>query len=256
MNNISSLFGFTDLPAPLIRRVRTCAICNTEGHNAMSCDDQCIIERTRMIQSVLLSNSSVSYDEIQSVWCKIRTCNHPPTFWRRVWLKLRELITSPADDIGIINRDYLEYLLREPSELIIEENYKNRLYEIIVRMRRDIVIMQNRYVPIVEHIERSLSILEPESIQEPIVYNEQPKQIRFKMDSNPSNYYEQLNCPVCFDHITVDKRIAFNCAHVFCAECAPKIIKTKKCPTCRETIEQIRFTAEIRPEVFNVLSDL
>ena len=82
------------------------------------------------------------------------------------------------------------------------------------------------------------------------------KQFIFKMDSDTSNYYNHVDCPVCFEKITSENHIALNCAHTFCTQCIPKILKTKKCPSCRELIKELRFTPNINPEAFNVLSSL
>lgn len=226
-SHLSSIFGLTDTETPRPRRVYTCSICNTEGHNAMSCSDPCINERYIMIQ-LLLSNyprTMVSYDTIQNIRRKITSCNHNHTFWRRVWLKLRELITIL--DTGEINRDHLEFILREPSQLVNAQRYKERVYQLIAT---------------VEHVPR----------RKP-AYSQQSTQICFKMDFDTSKYYEQTNCPICFDSILTDKCIALNCSHIFCTECAPSILKTTKCPICRESIEQIRFTSNINPDAFNAI---
>ena len=270
MNNISYLLGFTDPPDPRPRRTYTCSICNTEGHNAMSCSDSCITERYITIQ-LLLSNYPrimVSFDAIQNIRLEIISCNHTHTFWRRVWLKLRELINVP--DIGEINRDNLEFILRDPSLLANAENYKERIYHLITKVEQDVVIAQNNGVSIDEYLginnEGIMTGLAGETIPNVMIRRHMPQpkptysqpsiQIRFKMDSDTSNYYDLTNCPICFEELCNDKRIALNCAHVFCTDCTPDILKTKICPICRESIEQIRFTPDISSDAFNTISSL
>ena len=110
-SHLSSFFGLTETQSPRQRRAYTCSICNTEGHNAMSCSDPCINERFHTVQ-LLLSNyprTMVSYGAIQNIRNEIVLCRHNHAFWRRVWLKLRELITIL--DNGEINRDNLEFIL-------------------------------------------------------------------------------------------------------------------------------------------------
>ena len=43
-SHLSSIFGLADTQSPRQRRAYTCSICNTEGHNAMSCSDSCNIK--------------------------------------------------------------------------------------------------------------------------------------------------------------------------------------------------------------------
>ena len=269
-NQISSLLGLTDTQTPRPRRAYTCSICNTEGHNAMSCSDPCINERSIIIQ-LLLSNYPrimVSYDAIQNIRREIVSCNHNHTFWRRVWLKLRELINIL--DTGEINRDNLEFILREPSQLVNAQIYKERIYQLITKVEHDVIIAQNNGVSIDEYLGINNEGIMVGLAGEPItnvmveryvarrkpVFNQQSTQICFKMDFDTSKYYEQTNCPICFDPILTDKCIALNCSHIFCTGCTPSILKTTKCPICRESIEQIRFTSNINPDAFNALSFL
>ena len=266
-NQISSLLGLTDTQTPRPRRAYTCSICNTEGHNAMSCSDPCINERYITIH-LLLSNYPrimVSYDAIQNIRREITSCNHTHGFWRRVWLKLRELITIL--DTGEINRDNLEFILREPSQLVNAQHYKERIYQLIATVEHDVVNAQNNGVTIDEYLglnnEGVMVGLAGETITNVMVeryvarqkpaYSQQSTQICFKMDFDTSKYYEQTNCPICFDPILTDKCIALNCSHIFCTECAPSILKTTKCPICRKSIEQIRFTSNINPDAFNAI---
>lgn len=270
MNNISYLLGLTDPPDPRPRRIYICSICNTEGHNAISCSAPCINERYIMIQ-LLLSNYPrimVSYDAIQNIRLEIISCNHTHTFWRRVWLKLRELIN--VRDVGEINRDHLEFILRDPSLLANAENYKERVYQLITKVEQDVVIAQTNGVPIDEYlginIEGFMTGIAGETIPNVMTgrhipppkptYSQPSTHIRFKMDSDTSNYYELTNCPVCFEELCNEKRIAFNCAHAFCTDCAPSILKTKNCPICRELIEEVRFTPDISSDAFNSISSL
>jgi hypothetical protein len=52
-----------------------------------------------------------------------------------------------------------------------------------------------------------------------------------------------------------DNTVSFDCNHVTCTLCAPKVIKmvAGNCPTCREQISRINFTGKISPDAFNVL---
>ena len=159
-NSLSSILGLTDTQTPRPRRAYTCSICNTEGHNAMSCSDPCINERYITIH-LLLSNYPrimVSYDAIQNIRREITSCNHNHTFWRRVWLKLRELINIL--DTGEINRDNLEFILREPSLLANVQNYKERLYQLITKVEDDVRIAQNGGVSIDEYLGLNLPVSE------------------------------------------------------------------------------------------------
>jgi hypothetical protein len=183
-------------------------------------------------------------------------------------LKLRELINIP--DIGEINRDNLEFILRDPSLLANAENYKERVYQLITKVEQDIVIAQNSGVSIDEYLginnEGIMTGLAGETIPNVMIqrhmpqpkptYSQQSTHIHYKMDSDTSNYYELTNCPVCFEELCNEKRIAFNCAHAFCTDCAPSILKTKNCPICRESIKQIRFTSDISSVAFNSISSL
>ena len=277
-SHLSSFFGLADTQSPRQRRAYTCSICNTEGHNAMSCSDSCINERYIMVR-LLLSNYPrimVSHDAIHNIGYEIASCNRNHAFWRRVWLKLRELITIL--DTGEINRDNLEFILREPSLLANVQNYKERLYQLITKVGRDVSIAQNSGVSIDEYL--GLNLPNSEQMERyvvglageqahtnimmhreypqtpPPVYFREEKQFIFKMDSDTSNYYNHVDCPVCFEKMTSENHIALNCAHTFCTQCTQKILKTKKCPSCREPIKEIRFTPNINPEAFNALSSL
>lgn len=45
---------------------------------------------------------------------------------------------------------------------------------------------------------------------------------------------DRFCCGICFTH---DKDTAFSCGHVFCGECARKLVATKGfCPICRKTV--------------------
>jgi hypothetical protein len=210
----------------------------------------------------------VSYDAIQNIRREIVSCNHNHTFWRRVWLKLRELINIL--DTGEINRDNLEFILREPSQLVNAQIYKERIYQLITKVEHDVIIAQNNGVSIDEYLginnEGIMTGLAGETIPNVMIQRHMPQpkptysqpstHIRFKMDSDTSNYYELSNCPVCFEELCNEKRIAFNCAHAFCTDCAPSILKTKNCPICRESIEEVRFTPDISSDAFNSISSL
>ena len=277
-SHLSSFFGLTETQSPRQRRAYTCSICNTEGHNAMSCSDPCINERYHTVQ-LLLSNyprTMVSYGAIQNIRNEIVLCHRTHAFWRRVWLKLHELITIL--DTGEINRDNLEFILREPSLLANVQNYKERLYQLITKVEDDVRISQNGVVsideyvglnlPVSEQMERYLVGLAGEPVPTnimmhreypqtpPLMSIREEKQFIFKMDSDTSNYYNHVDCPVCFEKITSENHIALNCAHTFCTQCIPEILKTKRCPSCRESIKELRFTPNINPEAFNALSSL
>jgi hypothetical protein len=253
-------------------RTYTCSICKLEGHNATSCSDPCINERVILIELLIFTNTPTD-TTIQNVLLKIQACQHLPTFWRRVWLIMRELVHSQTVWWDI-NRDYLEFILSSPSQLVTADDYKRRLFELIAVIEQDIRLQEEVGVepePIVDpepftepdHIVEE-ELWYPQNIPEQIQTHtwvqipihqqiNYDQQICFKMDTDMSVYYDHVDCPVCFDKITCDKCIALNCSHVFCTNCTPNIVKTRKCPICREQITQIRFTPSISPEAFNGL---
>jgi hypothetical protein len=61
-------------------------------------------------------------------------------------------------------------------------------------------------------------------------------------------------CPICFDHITLDTRAQTGCNHSFCIECIKEYIifnenkKILSCPCCRKSIKIIKLVNKIEME--------
>jgi hypothetical protein len=55
--------------------------------------------------------------------------------------------------------------------------------------------------------------------------------------------------------LNTDNTVSFDCNHVTCTLCAPKVLTmvAGNCPTCREKISRINFTRNLSPDAFNAL---
>ena len=81
--------------------------------------------------------------------------------------------------------------------------------------------------------------------------------IETHMDPLDTDYFINVDCPICMDPQTPGNTIALNCRHTCCANCLKQSLKpsTKnQCFTCRVEITQIRFKPDIAPEHFNTIS--
>lgn len=57
------------------------------------------------------------------------------------------------------------------------------------------------------------------------------------LSKNETGYFD---CPICYDTITIDKRVTISCNHNFCVSCTVQLLKTchqesrnATCPMCR-----------------------
>jgi hypothetical protein len=95
------------------------------------------------------------------------------------------------------------------------------------------------------------SILEPPPQPEPTL------KIKFQMVSNDTEFInKEEDCACCINPLEPDNTVSFDCNHVTCTKCAPKVIKmvASNCPICREKISTIKFTRSLSIETFNALS--
>ena len=69
-------------------------------------------------------------------------------------------------------------------------------------------------------------------------------------DTDPT---EEISCCVCLENTKLNSIVAFQCGHGCCSECATICLKniSKKCPMCRNNIEEIRISRDIPLETFN-----
>ena len=79
--------------------------------------------------------------------------------------------------------------------------------------------------------------------------------IKFRMDVSATNYTTDDACPICMETLSSENTVAMSCSHGFCSSCTGEFIKrcNGKCPSCRETITEVRFKPDLCPESFNSL---
>ena len=79
--------------------------------------------------------------------------------------------------------------------------------------------------------------------------------VRLVMASDDSEFVKETDCVCCLNPLSQDNTVSFDCNHVTCSICAPKVLKmvAGHCPTCRNTISKVNFTQNLSPDVFNAL---
>jgi hypothetical protein len=62
-----------------------------------------------------------------------------------------------------------------------------------------------------------------------------------------SSFHQETDCIVCMNELNSKNLVAFNCNHVVCVTCAPKIIRmvAGKCPCCRDQITAVRLMSTV-----------
>lgn len=79
--------------------------------------------------------------------------------------------------------------------------------------------------------------------------------IKFRMDVSATKYTTDDACPICMETLSSENTVAMSCSHGFCSSCTGEFINrcNGKCPSCRETITEVRFKPDLCPESFNSL---
>jgi hypothetical protein len=85
--------------------------------------------------------------------------------------------------------------------------------------------------------------------------NQVKPRIKFQMDSMASDYMSIETCACCLEDLSTVNTVALACKHAFCSACTGEFINkcNGTCPSCRESITEVRFKPNILPENFNSL---
>lgn len=80
-----------------------------------------------------------------------------------------------------------------------------------------------------------------------------PRSLSLKMVSDfQENYTVDTECSICYDRMP---NIGLPCKHTFCGECTVKFAKkSRSCPLCRCSFQEINICPNIEPEEFNKIS--
>lgn len=80
-----------------------------------------------------------------------------------------------------------------------------------------------------------------------------PRSLSLKMVSDfQENYTVDTECSICYDRMP---NIGLPCKHTFCGECTVKFSKkSRSCPLCRCSFQEINICRNIEPEEFNKIS--
>lgn len=80
-----------------------------------------------------------------------------------------------------------------------------------------------------------------------------PRSLSLKMVSDfQENYTVDTECSICYDRMP---NIGLPCKHTFCGECTVKFAKkSRSCPLCRCSFQEINICPNIGPEEFNKIS--
>ena len=80
-----------------------------------------------------------------------------------------------------------------------------------------------------------------------------PRSLSLKMVSDfQENYTVDTECSICYERMP---NIGLPCKHTFCGECTVKFAKkSRSCPLCRCSFQEINICHNIGPEEFNKIS--
>ena len=243
----------------LVIFIMVCSICKDIEHNASSCNGPLITEWAEKIKSfwVVGHNNSPVNDEAVKEWVRTTRIKMPTI--NRLWCKLDSYYYQTWSLFlrGNEGDQYAEILFIRSKPNTVTE-FKERIANYIRPVEPEIDM--DRIIE--ERDERMRIRLHQRNVRElarltRLVSREPIKpDIQIKMVTDNLNFFPEIDCVACLNPLNSGNTVAFNCNHVTCATCAPKVIKmvASQCPTCRNKINTIQFTPNILPDEYNNLS--
>tara|TARA_B100000524_G_C23609889_1_gene355789 strand:+ start:132 stop:938 length:807 start_codon:yes stop_codon:yes gene_type:complete len=260
-----------------------CSICEQDDCRAQRCNSDIVNQTISWVKGYWLgenmpdgwSDGSVKY------WARSTRIGLP--FWRRVWTSLEHEYNRRAY-WRIEDREHpvIKFVRPKPNSIVafrqrIEEYQRPAELPVVPpgRPPPQSVVIEPQLLPFEPQelpldLSREYRLLRREidqamtnnriRVNRQIQANEAKKNatknIKIMMDDEVESYYMNETCAICFNDITSNDVLAFNCKHTFCGSCAVQTIKKTNlaCPTCREKITEIRFKPTTKKETFNELS--
>ena len=206
-----------------------CSICNSPGHRANKCNGEFVqmwVSRLGIFWLGDPRGNSIANDERVRVWARESRFGLP--VWKRLWKEM---------DRGLSER---------AAWLPAYSNFVRPIPQTIAGFKERIANYVRPNLP---------SILEPPPQPQPEPNPAPVLKIKLQMVSDDTEFRKEDDCVCCLNPLNPDNTISFDCNHVTCTQCAPKVIKmvAGNCPTCRENISTINFTHNVSTDAFNAL---
>ncbi len=208
-----------------------CSICNSQSHRANKCEDRIVRMWGRRLMLFWLGDPRLqneafrrnATDEQVMEWAQDNRLGIAG--WKRFWNKLDEIL---ADTSIAWRPSYVNFIRPFPQT---PRAFKERIAN-YTRMNMHSLLHH---------------LLPP--VPQPAL------PIKLQMVPDDSEFFEETDCVCCLNPLNQDNTVSFDCNHVTCTLCAPKVIKmvASNCPTCREKISTIKFTRNLSPELFCTL---
>jgi len=205
-------------------RRKHCGLCRQPNHNVRKCPQIDVLDAQNLetVQHFLLEN------EVFSIYEGLR--------YRFSWLLNKELIELRA----LSRKHNLAYELMDKRDMY---RALKRIY--VENSLRNIEDRFFSHQTEFFHLLNSISIIEffindfEETIQWPISYT---------FHSTDFKDTEISDCPVCYDLVSAENAIQFNCSHTLCNTCFSKYnfilerdsTNLPKCPICRTVVHTLK----------------
>ena len=208
-----------------------CSICNSQSHRANKCEGEFV--RTWVVRLGLFwlgdpRNLEAAIrdadDERVRVWAQ--EARFGIQAWKRLWNQLDTIISERA----AWHPTYSNFMRPIPRTIA---GFKKRIANYVRPNLPSILPLPPQ----------------PEPQPEPV------HTIKLVMVSDDSEFFKETDCVCCLNPLNTDNTVSFDCNHVTCTLCAPKVLTmvAGNCPTCREKISTIKFTHNIPSNTFNTL---